>query len=72
MGIGVSIFLIAAGAVLTFAIDASVQGVSLTAIGWILMIVGALGLVWALVAAATAHNRQAPAHREVVQEEPRY
>ena len=45
MGIGAGIFLIAVGAVLTFAVHATVSGVSIHAVGIILMIVGALGLV---------------------------
>lgn len=43
MGIGLSILLIAAGAVLIWAVDASVAGVDVGAIGWILVIVGAIG-----------------------------
>ena len=45
MGIGTSIFLIAVGAILTFALDVSVGGVDLDVVGWILMGAGALGLV---------------------------
>ncbi|MEU5787390.1 DUF6458 family protein [Micromonospora purpureochromogenes] len=45
MGIGTSIFLLAAGAILTFALDASVGGVNLDVVGWILMAAGVLGLV---------------------------
>jgi hypothetical protein len=45
MGIGVSIFLIAVGAILTFAVHASLNGVSIQTIGIILMAVGALGLL---------------------------
>ncbi|MBQ0897766.1 hypothetical protein KBX37_32770 [Micromonospora sp. U56] len=45
MGIGTSIFLLAAGAILTFALDASVGGVDLDVIGWILMAAGLLGLI---------------------------
>jgi hypothetical protein len=45
MGIGAGIFLIAVGAILTFAVHTTVSGVSIHAIGVILMIVGALGLV---------------------------
>jgi len=48
MGIGLSIFLIAAGAIITFAIHASVAGVSLSTIGIILMVVGVLGLIVAM------------------------
>ncbi len=49
MGIGVSIFLIAVGAILTFAINAEVAGVDIDVIGLILMIAGALGLLWTLL-----------------------
>jgi hypothetical protein len=49
MGIGVSIFLIAVGAILTFAVNATVSGVSIQTIGVILMIAGALGLIVALM-----------------------
>lgn len=45
MGIGVSIFLIAVGAVLTFAINTDVEGFNVNGIGIILMAVGALGLL---------------------------
>jgi hypothetical protein len=44
MGIGVGIFLIAVGAVLAFAVNATVSGVDIVTIGVILMIVGAIGL----------------------------
>jgi hypothetical protein len=45
MGIGVGIFLIALGAILTFAVDWTVGGLNLHAVGWILMIVGVGGLI---------------------------
>lgn len=45
MGIGASIFLIALGAILTFAVHATLSGVSIQTIGVILMIAGALGLI---------------------------
>jgi hypothetical protein len=48
MGIGTSIFLIAAGAVLKFAVTASVAGVKLEVVGLILMIVGGIGLLMSL------------------------
>ncbi len=44
MGIGVSIFLIALGAILAFAVDVSVSGLDLNTIGVILMIIGVVGL----------------------------
>lgn len=49
MGIGVSIFLIAVGAILTFAVHATLSGVSIQTIGVILMVVGALGLIVTLL-----------------------
>lgn len=49
MGIGVSIFLIAVGAILTFAVNATVSGVSIQTVGVILMIAGALGLIVTLM-----------------------
>ena len=45
MGIGVGIFLIIVGAILTFALHATVAGVDLRVVGWILMLAGVAGLV---------------------------
>lgn len=45
MGIGVSVFLIAVGAILAFAVNVEASGVDLDTIGVILMIVGAIGLL---------------------------
>jgi hypothetical protein len=45
VGIGVSLFLIAVGAILTFALNLHIDGVNMDVVGWILMAVGALGLV---------------------------
>ena len=49
MGIGVSLFLIALGAILAWAVDATLSGVDLDVVGVILMIVGALGLLLTLL-----------------------
>jgi len=49
MGLGVSIFLIAIGAILTWAVNATVSGLELTTIGVILMIVGVIGLVLSMI-----------------------
>jgi hypothetical protein len=49
MGIGVGLLLIAIGAVLTFAVNATVSGIDIQTIGVILMIVGAVGLLLDLV-----------------------
>ena len=48
MGIGVSLFLIAVGAILTFAVDANANGVDLDTVGIILMVVGAFGALLSL------------------------
>ncbi len=53
MGIGISVLLLAVGGLLTFAVTAEVTGVNLDAVGWVLMVVGAIGLVWSLLAAAS-------------------
>ena len=49
MGIGVSLLLIAAGAVLVWGINGDIGSVNEDAIGWILMIVGAVGLVLSMI-----------------------
>lgn len=43
-----AIFLIAAGAILRYAVDVTVEGVEIDTVGLILMIVGIIGLVIAL------------------------
>ena len=45
MTVGTSLFLIAVGAILRYAVTATVSGVSLATVGLILMIVGVVGLV---------------------------
>ena len=49
MGIGISVFLLAVGAILAYAVDVTVSGLDLDTIGIILMIVGAIGLLTSLV-----------------------
>lgn len=49
MGLGVSIFLIAVGAILTWAVNAEVSGLDITVVGVILLIVGILGLVLSMI-----------------------
>lgn len=45
MGIGAGILLIVIGAILTFAVDASIPGLNLNVVGWILMLAGVAGLI---------------------------
>jgi Flp pilus assembly protein protease CpaA len=49
MGIGFSLFLLAVGAILAFAVDARVSGIEIQTVGLILMVIGALGLVLTLL-----------------------
>ncbi|HZU71828.1 MAG TPA: DUF6458 family protein [Acidimicrobiales bacterium] len=49
MGIGVSVLLIAIGAILAFAVHVTTSGFNVNTIGIILMIVGAIGLLTALM-----------------------
>lgn len=48
MGTSLSLVMIGVGAILTWAVSASVSGVDLDAVGVILMIVGAVGLIVSL------------------------
>ena len=48
MGIGTSLFLIAVGAILYFAVDADISGLEIQTIGLILMVVGVIGLLISL------------------------
>ena len=49
MYIGLGIFLIVVGAVLTFALHASVSGIDLATVGWICMVAGVLAILLSLV-----------------------
>ena len=49
MGISTSLLFIAAGAILKWAVSATVSGVNLHTVGVVLMIVGVVGLVLSLV-----------------------
>ncbi|MFN0093854.1 MAG: DUF6458 family protein [Dehalococcoidia bacterium] len=47
--IGLSLVLIAVGAILTWAVEATVSGIDITVVGVILMVVGVVGLVFTLL-----------------------
>lgn len=70
MGIGTSIFLIALGAILKFAVTDAISGIELATIGLILMIVGALGLVISLFYANMARESAVVRRDRVVEREP--
>ncbi len=70
MGIGTSIFLIAVGAILKFAVTASISGLEISTIGVILMVVGVIGLLISLFFLSSA--RRGPAERTVVRDREPY
>jgi len=49
MGFGVSLILIAAGAILAWAVDVSTSGVNLNTVGYVLLVVGVVGLVLSMI-----------------------
>lgn len=65
MGMGTSLFLVAVGAIMRFAIDVTTKGVDVHMIGVILMFVGAFGVVLSAVFWSTwgGFNRPAGATR---------
>ena len=66
MTIGTALALIVVGAILRFAITTSVHGISIHAIGDILMIVGVIGVVvWLIVLAPRARRRRVVYRQDV-------
>jgi hypothetical protein len=57
MGIGFSIFLLALGAILAFAVNATVAGLDISIVGWILMAAGVIGLILTMVVLAPRRRR---------------
>jgi uncharacterized protein DUF6458 len=49
VGIGVSLFLLALGAILTFAVHVTARGIDVNTVGVILMLIGAVGLLATLI-----------------------
>jgi Domain of unknown function (DUF6458) len=71
MPTGTSIFLIAVGAILRYAVTATVSGISLATVGLILMLVGILGLVLSLFYMFSWGPRRAQVVRDrVVERDP--
>ena len=57
MGIGFSIFLLAVGAILAFAVNATVAGLDIHIVGWILMAAGVIGLILTMVVLTPRRRR---------------
>jgi hypothetical protein len=66
MGIGTSLFLLAVGAILYFAVDADISGLEIKTIGIILMVIAVIGLLISLFFLSQA--RRAPVERTVVRD----
>jgi hypothetical protein len=49
MTIGASLFCIAVGAILAFAVTAEFAGIDIQVVGYILLVIGAIGLVLGLI-----------------------
>lgn len=69
MNIGVSIFLITLGAILTFAVHVSTEGFDINTIGVILLVVGSIWLLLSLI--LLANRRTAAARSSAMVEERR-
>ena len=71
MPTGTSIFLIAVGAILRYAVTATVSGISLSTVGLILMIVGIVGLLLSLLYMLTWSPRRSAVVRDrVIERDP--
>ncbi|HVR79975.1 MAG TPA: DUF6458 family protein [Acidimicrobiia bacterium] len=66
VGFGGSLFLIALGAILAFAVSVEAEGFNLNTIGIILMVVGALGAILSMVALTATKKEQ---HTEYVKKD---
>ena len=63
MELGTALFLIAVGAILTFAVNATISGLEISTVGIILQIIGELGQLISLLSPA-------PRRRAVVEDRP--
>ena len=70
MTIGTSLFLIAVGAILYFAVDADISGLEISTIGLILMIIGVIGMLISFF--FLSRSRAAVAERPVVRRDRNY
>ncbi|KQX61967.1 DUF6458 family protein [Angustibacter sp. Root456] len=68
MGIGASIFLIAVGLILALAVHFDISGLDINVIGWILVVVGIIGLIMTALVFAPRRRRVATRDADVVEE----
>ena len=74
MGLGVSLILIAVGAILAWAVNVSTQGFNVNTIGYILLVVGIIGALlsmvfWSSWAGTGYFTRGGGRRREIVEED---
>lgn len=69
-GIGGSLFLIALGAILYWAVSVEAEGFNINTIGLILMVVGIVGLVLTLIMTATATDSRRNSDVTIVERPP--
>ncbi|MBI5106152.1 MAG: hypothetical protein HZB46_14425 [Solirubrobacterales bacterium] len=72
MGIGTSLFLIAVGAILRFAVSDAISGVDLATVGLILLVVGIVGLVISLFMTQMWNRRDTVVTRDRYVDRPPY
>jgi fluoride ion exporter CrcB/FEX len=70
MGIGTSLFLIAVGAILRYAVSDAINGVNLQTVGLILLIVGVVGLIISVFMTLTYNRRETMVTRDRYHEPP--
>lgn len=58
MRIGTSIFLLAIGAIIAFAVNYEISGISIDLVGYILMAAGIVGLIWSLIASQRSRSTE--------------
>jgi hypothetical protein len=71
MGIGIGIFFLAVGAILSFAVGDSISGINLVLVGYILMGAGALALILGIIQNAQRTRSHHTEDVRVVEEERR-
>jgi hypothetical protein len=73
VAIGTSIFMIALGAIITFALDIRIGWLDLDVVGWVLMVAGVIGLLVTLTLFSGRRRTvvSAPTRERYITEEPR-
>lgn len=72
MGIGGSIFLLALGAILAFAVNADISGLDINVVGYVLMLAGLVGLIITVWYWNSRRRTTVVRERPVVRTEPVY